>query len=193
MRRFSGVVCRNWFLIDPLYDLSSRSNFGLKFAEVFLIEKRLPDSVSRRVGDSPTWQVGDSPTWRVGDSPTRWVRESGSWRLPDSASRGVADSPTQRVGESTNPRLAKAESRLLNVYKKTQRVRESGSRRLSDSPSFPTPWLTIATPWLGESESRRLPDSRVADSVTTRLSESESYRLPNSESGSHYGESGSRY
>ncbi len=37
--------CRNWFLIDPLHHLSSHSDFGFEFAEIFIIEKRLPDSV----------------------------------------------------------------------------------------------------------------------------------------------------
>jgi hypothetical protein len=32
----------------------SRSAFGFEFAEIFVIKKRLPDSVSRGVGDSPT-------------------------------------------------------------------------------------------------------------------------------------------
>jgi hypothetical protein len=39
--------CRNLFLIDPLHYLSSRSDFGFEFAEIFVIEKRLPDSASR--------------------------------------------------------------------------------------------------------------------------------------------------
>jgi hypothetical protein len=69
-------------LIDPLHYLSSRSAFGFEFAEIFVIEKRLPDSASRRIGDSP------------------------NRRLSESASRGVADSPTRRVGESTTHRLA---------------------------------------------------------------------------------------
>jgi hypothetical protein len=44
--------CRNWFLIDPLHYLSSPSNFGFKFLEIFIIENRLPDSVSRRLAKS---------------------------------------------------------------------------------------------------------------------------------------------
>jgi hypothetical protein len=72
---FLGFFCRNLFLMDPLHYLSSRSDFGFEFAEIFVIEKRLPDSAIRRVGDSP-------------------LGESGSRRLSDSASRGVDDSPT---------------------------------------------------------------------------------------------------
>jgi hypothetical protein len=38
MRRIYGGLCRNWFLIDPLHYLSSRSAFGFEFAEILLIE-----------------------------------------------------------------------------------------------------------------------------------------------------------
>jgi hypothetical protein len=47
MRRIFWGFCRNWVLIDPLHYLSSRSAFGFEFAEIFVIEKRLPDSLSR--------------------------------------------------------------------------------------------------------------------------------------------------
>jgi hypothetical protein len=50
MRRIFWGFCRNWFLIDPLHYLSSRSAFGFEFAEIFVIEQRLPDSASRRIG-----------------------------------------------------------------------------------------------------------------------------------------------
>jgi hypothetical protein len=50
MRRIFWGFCRNWFLIDPLHYLSSRSDFGFEFAEIFVIEKRLPDSPSRGAG-----------------------------------------------------------------------------------------------------------------------------------------------
>ncbi len=42
--------CRNWVLIDPLHYLPRRSAFGFEFAEIFVIEKRLPHS--------PSWGVG---------------------------------------------------------------------------------------------------------------------------------------
>ena len=42
---------RNWFFIGPLHYLSSRSAFGFEFADIFVIEKRLPDSTIRGVGD----------------------------------------------------------------------------------------------------------------------------------------------
>jgi hypothetical protein len=34
--------CRNWFLIDPLHYLSSHSDLGFKFVEIFVIEKQNP-------------------------------------------------------------------------------------------------------------------------------------------------------
>jgi hypothetical protein len=67
MRRIFWGFCRNWFLIDPLDYLSSRSAFGFVFAEIFEIEKRLRDSAS--------WGVDDSPTWRVGKSATEFLQE----------------------------------------------------------------------------------------------------------------------
>jgi hypothetical protein len=39
----------NRFGILPLQKISSRSDFDFEFAEIFLIEKRLPDSASRGV------------------------------------------------------------------------------------------------------------------------------------------------
>jgi hypothetical protein len=75
MRRIFWGFCRNWVLIDPLHYLSSRSAFGFKFAEIFIIEN-------------------DSPTHRVGESAFEGLKEklgeSESRRLPDSANRGVA-------------------------------------------------------------------------------------------------------
>ncbi len=62
MRRIFWGFCRNWFLMDPLHYLSSRSNFGFKSEEIFVIEKRLPDSVSRGLTDSWTRRVGESLT-----------------------------------------------------------------------------------------------------------------------------------
>jgi hypothetical protein len=46
MRRIFWGFFRHWFLIDPLHYLSSRSDFSFKFAEIFVIEKRLPDSAT---------------------------------------------------------------------------------------------------------------------------------------------------
>ena len=48
-RRIFWGFCRNRFSIDSLHLISSRSDLGFVFAEIFLIEKRLPDSPSRGV------------------------------------------------------------------------------------------------------------------------------------------------
>jgi hypothetical protein len=60
MRRIFWGFCRNWFLMSPLHYLSSRSNFGFEFAEIFVFEKRLPALLIRGVGDSPHHQYGES-------------------------------------------------------------------------------------------------------------------------------------
>jgi hypothetical protein len=81
MRRIFWGFCIYWVLIDLLHYLSSRFAFGFEFAEIFVIEKWLPDSASRGVVDSLTRRVGESLTLRLG----KW----GSRRLTDSLSRGV--------------------------------------------------------------------------------------------------------
>jgi hypothetical protein len=107
MRLIFWGFCRNWILIDPLHYLSSCSAFGFEFAEIFVIEKRLPDSASRGVADSQTRRVGESAFECLKEK----LCESESRRLPDSANRGVANSPTQQVGESSPPRLGVSGSR----------------------------------------------------------------------------------
>ncbi len=57
--------CINWFGIGPLHYISSHSDFGFEFAEIFVIEKRLADSTSRGVADSQNRQVGESPKFRT--------------------------------------------------------------------------------------------------------------------------------
>jgi hypothetical protein len=49
MRRIFWCSYINFFLMSPLHYLSSHSDFGFEFAEIFIIEKRLPDSLSRGV------------------------------------------------------------------------------------------------------------------------------------------------
>jgi hypothetical protein len=82
MRRIFWGFCRIWFLIDPLHYLSSRSNFGFEFAEIFVIEKRLPDSPSRGVDDSQTQRVRESAfeclKEKLGESLTPRLGEPGS-------------------------------------------------------------------------------------------------------------------
>jgi hypothetical protein len=135
--------CRNWFLRSPLHYLSSRSDFGFEFAEIFKFAKRLPaitDTGSRRlrvvvirgVATSPHhWNV-ESPTPRIADtwsrrlpaSPIRmyrWYWESStprtsdtvSHRLPISLSRRVANSAYHQYGESTTLRIVELGSRRL--------------------------------------------------------------------------------
>jgi hypothetical protein len=48
-RRIFWGFCINRFGIGPLQYISSRSDFDFEFAEIFVIEKRLPDSASRGV------------------------------------------------------------------------------------------------------------------------------------------------
>jgi hypothetical protein len=62
MRRIFWGFCINWFLIDPFYYLSSRYDFGFEFAEIFVIEKRIPDLPSQGVANSPTRRDGELPT-----------------------------------------------------------------------------------------------------------------------------------
>ncbi len=65
MRPIFQGFCINRFGIGPLHYISSRSDFGFEFMEIFLIEKRLPYSACRGVGDSLTQRVGESSTPRL--------------------------------------------------------------------------------------------------------------------------------
>jgi hypothetical protein len=92
MRPIFRGFCINLFGVGLLHYISSRSDFGYESAEIFEIEKRLPDSANWGVADSASRGVTASPTRRVPDSPIRGVS--------DSLTRGAADSPmeSQRVG-----------------------------------------------------------------------------------------------
>ncbi len=90
-RIFRGF-CINRFGIGPLHYISSRSEFGFEFSEIFVFEKRLPDATIRGFGDSPYQQYAESATLRLNDT--------GSQRLSASLIRGVDDSPHHRYGES---------------------------------------------------------------------------------------------
>ena len=87
MRRILWGFCRNWFLIDPLHNLSRRSDFGFEFTEIFMIEKRLPDSPSQRISDSASRGVADSLTRRV---LFECLKENSASRGVAMKSRGVA-------------------------------------------------------------------------------------------------------
>ncbi len=46
--------------MSPLHYLSSCTDFGFEVTEIFVIEKRLPDSQSTKIGDYLTHRVGES-------------------------------------------------------------------------------------------------------------------------------------
>ncbi len=62
---FSEVFCINRLGRGPLNYISSRSDFGFEFSEIFVFEKRLPDSTIRGVGDSPYQRYAESATLRL--------------------------------------------------------------------------------------------------------------------------------
>ncbi len=90
-RIFRGF-CINRFGIGPLPYILSPSDFGFEFSEIFVLEKRLPDSTIRGVGDSPYQRYAESATLRLNDT--------GSRRLSTSLIREVDDSPNHQYGES---------------------------------------------------------------------------------------------
>ncbi len=59
MNQIFRVFCINRFGLGPLHYISSRSDFGFEFAEIFVFEKRLPVLLSRRVADAPYHWVGE--------------------------------------------------------------------------------------------------------------------------------------
>ncbi len=75
----------NWFGIGPLHYISSRSDFGLEFSEIFVIEKWLFDSANQGVADSPARRDWESAIECLKEK----TPESESWRL-HARSRGVA-------------------------------------------------------------------------------------------------------
>jgi hypothetical protein len=113
MRPIFRGFCINRFGIGPLHYISSRSDFGFEFTEIFVIEKLLSDSASRpifrgfcinRFGIGPLHYISSrsdfgfefteicirnrKTTFRLGESgshATLQFGESGSRRLSDSA------------------------------------------------------------------------------------------------------------
>ncbi len=127
MRRIFWGFCRNWFHLDPLHYLSSRSDFGFEFAEIFVIEKRLPDSASQGVDDFPT----------------RWVRESAFECLKEnSASRRVGDSPTPRVGESLWS-VGESLFKFFKIYHPFKRLNQPFKRSIWQKRSQ---WCNVLSP-----------------------------------------------
>ncbi len=156
MRQIFWGFCRNWFLMSPLHYLSSRSDFGFEFAEIFVFEKRLPAITyagSRQLSVSVIREVADSAYQWCGESSTPRLNDTGSRRLPVSPIlnffkrklsvlmiRRVVDSPHQWYCESPTPRILESESHRLRI---------SPIRRVDDS----------ACRWVGESTTLRIGDT----------------------------------
>ncbi len=125
MRRIFWGFCRNWFLMSHSLYLSGRSDFGFEFAEIFVIEKRLPVSLSWGVDDSPHHWYAESATPRITDTESRilnffkkktlCIDDTESRRLSAPVIRWVADSPYRWVGESPTPRITDMES-LASIF-----------------------------------------------------------------------------
>ncbi len=145
MRQIFWGFCRNWFLMSPLHYLSGRSDFGFKFAEIFVYSKN--DSPL-----SPIRGIADSPYRWYGESPTPRTVESGSRRLPASLIRRVGDSPHHRWGESA----------IKFFKKKALCIDDTESRWL---PAPVIRWVADSPyPWVGES-----PTPRITDTESRRL------------------------
>ncbi len=56
MNQIFGGFCINRFGLGPLNYISSRTDFGFEFAEIFVFKKRLLVSVSRGV-DKIAWSI----------------------------------------------------------------------------------------------------------------------------------------
>ncbi len=161
--------------MSPLHYLSSHSDFGFEFAEIFIFEKRLPA-----------------------------ITDTGSRRLRVSVIRGVAKSPDHWYAELPTPRITNTESQLLNFFKENSlywwygellKVLKIDTRLFFSltpiSPicgvfDSPTKWYA-ESPTLNivESESRQLhisPLWRVADSMYNRYGESPTLHITDTES-----------
>ncbi len=146
-RIFRGF-CINRFGIGPLNYILSRSDFGFEFSEIFVFEKRLPDSTIRGVGDSPYQRYTESTTLRLNDT--------GSRRLSASLIRRVDNSPHHRYGESAIE-FFKRKLTVSVIRRVVDSLRVSVMRRVVDSPYL---WVGESpTPRVVVTESRRLPVS----------------------------------
>jgi hypothetical protein len=149
MNRFFRCFCINRFGMGSLQYHSSRSDFGFKFAEIFVFEKRLPA-----------------------------IKDTGSRRLRVSVIRGVADSPYQWCAESLTPRINDTGSRLLNFLKENSPYRwygESSTPRISEQwvADSPYPWVGESTTLrITDTESWRLRVSLSRGVNTPRIGES---------------------
>ncbi len=122
---FSGVFCRNWFLLmSPLHYLLSHSDFCLKFAEIFIFEKRLPaitDTGSRQLRISVIRGVADSPHHWYAESPTACINDTESRLLnflkENSLCRWYRESSTPRTSDTVCPRLPVSLIRRVAIWK----------------------------------------------------------------------------
>ncbi len=164
--------CRNWFLMSPLHCLTSPSDFGFEFAEIFVYKKQLPaiiDTGSRLLRVSVIQGVANSPHHWYAESPTPRITDTPSRQLPASLIRGVGDTPHHRYGESA-----------IKFFKINRWYRESSTSRPSDRMSRRRLYR-----WVGKSPTLRISIQRVADSAyhrhreltTPRIVESASWRL----------------
>ncbi len=131
MRRIFWDFCRNWFLMSPLHYLSSRSDFGFEFAEIFVFEKQLPAITNtgiRGLHVSSIQGVGDSPHHWYAESPTPHITDTRSRRLPASLIRGVGESPHHQYRKSAIEFL----KRKLSVSM-IRRVDDSAYHRYGES------------------------------------------------------------
>ncbi len=92
MNRFFWGFWINWFVIGPLHYLSSRSDFGVEVAEIFVYKIWISYLLSRGVG---YWmfkrKLPDLLSQRIAISLTRWVRESLTPELVESGSCWLPD------------------------------------------------------------------------------------------------------
>jgi hypothetical protein len=61
--RIFGGFCINRYGLGPLHYISSRTDFGFEFAEIFVFKKRLPVSLSRGV-DKIAWSINFFQTFK---------------------------------------------------------------------------------------------------------------------------------
>jgi hypothetical protein len=176
MNRFFRCFCTNRFSMGPLHFQSSRSDFGLEFSEIFLIEKRLPASVSQQdCLDLPFFQ-----TFRLINCDSKlhpwhifcqichlkaWCNRLKFWKSKSTLKNffSKSDSLHQRYAESTTPRITDVGSWRLSV---------SVRRGVDDS----------VYRWYGEFFKKYLdsdsPSHRYGESATHHITDTRSCRLP---------------
>ncbi len=143
VNQFFQCFCINRLGLGPLHYLSSCSDFGFEFSEIFVFENRLPASVRRGV-DKISWSIhffkplnnsivivhyipglffDKLVLWKhclaVKSTENRhhinFFFEYRSHRISVSVIRGIGDFPTQRYGESVTHRITGAGSRRLSL------------------------------------------------------------------------------